>query len=388
MPAVYGPSLSSQLIWLSLWITSAGQIAQSQAGLATWMYVGLAASSMHTQLNQQPATVTTSNWREARRANEIIHTLPNLDWCNNIPGLVDHQVALCKRNPEVFRQVTTAARMAIAECQNQFRLERWNCTTMNDSTVFGKTAIKGNRETAFIAAISSAAVVHSIVQACSSGNLAECGCDTRREGPLSADGFKWSGCSDNIEYGLEFSRLFNDAPEDIKRRDARSIRDVMHLHNKAAGRMIIQRNMKKQCRCHGVSGSCETKTCWMVMPKFYEVGKRLKRQYDHAVWVAKKSAVIKLKRRDRGTKSVRKPIKRIDLVFLEKSPNYCKSNQKRGILGTSGRQCNATSNGSDNCKQLCCGRGHIVRSIIKLDKALATMTQRKRMKNRESQPIS
>lgn len=97
----------------------------------------------------------------------------------------------------------------------------------------------GTKETAFITAISSAAVAEAVIRACSMGIWSDCSCDTRSP-PARSSGsdWKWSGCSDNVEYGLWFSRQFNDAPEEIKRKDARSVKDAMNLHNKAAGRAV------------------------------------------------------------------------------------------------------------------------------------------------------
>ena len=44
--------------------------------------------------------------------------------------------------------------------------------------------------------------------------------------------------------------------------------------------------MRMQCRCHGVSGSCELKTCWRTMPSFAQVGDYLKQKYENAVQVS------------------------------------------------------------------------------------------------------
>lgn len=43
----------------------------------------------------------------------------------------------------------------------------------------------------------------------------------------------------------------------------------------------ITQNMRRRCRCHGVSGSCEFQTCWLEMPKFSEVGEMLKQRYNY-----------------------------------------------------------------------------------------------------------
>ena len=43
--------------------------------------------------------------------------------------------------------------------------------------------------------------------------------------------------------------------------------------------------MKVQCKCHGVSGSCEVKTCWRSIPAFREVGDILKDKYNGATEV-------------------------------------------------------------------------------------------------------
>ena len=96
----------------------------------------------------------------------------------------------------------------------------------------------GSRETAFVYAITSAGVVHAISQACSAGNLTECSCDLSPAGHTSPEGWKWGGCSDNIRYGMQFTKTFVDAPERAARSQNKSIRAMMNLHNNHAGRLV------------------------------------------------------------------------------------------------------------------------------------------------------
>jgi len=110
----------------------------------------------------------------------------------------------------------------------------------------------GIREMAFVHAISSAGVAHSVTRACSTGELDRCGCDKtvgqrttvgpgargRRVRGIGGAGsnFQWSGCSDNAAYGSAFAKMFIDARE--KARGKEASRALMNLHNNNAGRKV------------------------------------------------------------------------------------------------------------------------------------------------------
>ncbi|CAG2228230.1 WNT16 [Mytilus edulis] len=282
--------------------------------------------------------------------------------CNTVPGLVLEQLDLCQRNPESLLCVSEGARQAIHECQNQFRFERWNCTTSQNYSVFGPIMTKGTRETAFIYSILSAGVTDSVTRACSAGNLTDCVCDPTNDGKNSVEGWVWGGCSDNVQYGLHFSRKFVDAPEVLKHQDTQSVRNKMNIHNNEVGRRTVRDMMRLRCRCHGVSGSCEIQTCWKSLPKFSTVGAKLKEKYEISVRIAgrsKRKLRPKTPKRHRQARTGRKKrLSKDDMVFVHKSPNFCTPNPIKGILGTEGRLCNRTGSGPESCDLLCCGRGY------------------------------
>ncbi|XP_050732629.1 protein Wnt-1-like [Eriocheir sinensis] len=283
------------------------------------------------------------------------------------------QRRLLRDNPGALVAVAKGARAAVHECQHQFRNRRWNCSTTvfaKRKTLFGKIVTKACREVAFLYALTSAAVTHTVTRACTEGTIDSCNCDYRAKGPKGID-WEWGGCSDNIDFGSKFARLFVDAG--MKGRDSRFLID---LHNNEVGRLHVKDNMRKECKCHGMSGSCTVKTCWWRLPYFRRVGDVLKDRFDGASRVQMRSLANtrtpnarrpnrRRKNKRRKRKSYRlfrpcnpdhKPPSKKDLVYLDESPDFCVRNRKLGIIGTRGRECNRTSIGLDGCDLMCCGR--------------------------------
>ncbi|XP_078732473.1 protein Wnt-7b-like [Lampetra fluviatilis] len=257
----------------------------------------------------------------------------------------------------------------------------------------------GCREAAFLHALTAAAVAHAVTAACSRGSLGGCGCDATKEGLATPHGhggangavgganrivgganrivggdyatdegsWRWGGCSADVEHGVEFSREFVDAGE-----AAHEARALMNLHNHGAGREALRRAITLHCRCHGISGSCSARTCWALLPPLREVALRLKAKFKTARAVEavlatrhRRPVFLHLKRPDSSSSSSsgdakswkpRKPI-REELVFLEKSPDFCEEDARAGVAGTMGRRCQPRP-GAGGCEILCCGRGY------------------------------
>merc|ERR1712165_176841 len=167
--------------------------------------------------------------------------------CQQITGLSSGQKKLCMLYTDHMMHVGRGARNGITECQFQFRNHKWNCSTVDDSTVFGPILSIPSKEAAFANAVASAGVVHSISRGCRDGQLASCGCaNAKRPRDLKRE-WIWGGCGDNIHYGYKFAKNFID----IRERESKPALDqdgnpgsehgrkLMNLHNNEAGRRAV-----------------------------------------------------------------------------------------------------------------------------------------------------
>ncbi|XKL64244.1 hypothetical protein PGB90_004330 [Kerria lacca] len=277
--------------------------------------------------------------------------------CHRLNYLGEKQQRLCAISDKILMAIGVGAKIGIEECQHQFRMNRWNCTTFHNTTsIFGGIISVRSRENAYIHAITSAGVAYSVTRACSRGELNECSCDNRQRLRKSKKNWQWGGCSEDIHFGEKFSRDFVDSREDMNAADG-----LMNQHNNEAGRRIIRSKMQRVCKCHGMSGSCNARVCWRKLPSFRDVGDTLSARYEGAILV---KMVEKKKKHAKKLRAAGKDMKqpnRTELVFLEDSPNYCERNETFGIMGTRGRLCNQGSLGVDGCPLLCCGRGYQIR---------------------------
>jgi hypothetical protein len=128
---------------------------------------------------------------------------PLADYCIHIPNLTGKQKRMCERQPDAMKavfdgiQVVTDSfgagviclivQRSMAECQQQFAKERWNCSTHDLTSevllkrecmheIYMSMCAVGSREAAFIYAISSAGVVHHLAHVCAKGVVDGCGC--------------------------------------------------------------------------------------------------------------------------------------------------------------------------------------------------------------------
>lgn len=115
--------------------------------------------------------------------------------------------------------------------------------------------------------------------------------------------------------------------------------------------------MEIRCKCHGMSGSCQLKTCWKSAPNFHIVGRVLKHQFRRAILVDQSNMgngepliVFKRDRNKTNTHKIKasnvkspkktdkqatKSAKKLEnyLLYYQRSPNFCEKDINMDILG-------------------------------------------------------
>ena len=118
---------------------------------------------------------------------------------------------------------------------------------------------------------------------------------------------------------------------------------------------VVRQNTQRKCDCLSYLAGCDYKICKRTVPTIKKVGDELWKLYQNPV----RSYWNKTDRRLRVSRKVSalgNEVLKGKLVYFKKSENFCDPNASLGILGTSGRACNRTSNSHDGCAVMCCGR--------------------------------
>ena len=131
----------------------------------------------------------------------------------------------------------------------------------------------GTRESAFVYALSAAAISHTIARACTSGDLRLCSCGPI-PGEIPEPGYRWGGCADNLHYGLIMGSKFSDAPMKMKKAGSHANK-LMHLHNSEVGRQVRTPGSSS----HIVNASC-CYELYCFVPKLPKKYKNLYRRFS------------------------------------------------------------------------------------------------------------
>lgn len=245
--------------------------------------------------------------------------------------------------------VKLGARRGIEECQKLFKYEnRWKCTFNEELVdpelpIFVNTTLPyGTPETAFLHAISAAAITYEFTLKCRH-NIRGCKCARPRSPPWSRRNGISTGCGDNIEFGISRTKSFFDQLE--KGNDART---AMNLHNNKVGREVVRSSLVAWCRCHGLASNCNIKTCWKILAPFKDIGAELKKKYDNAVPVWFKDNML-IERIDDQSRTISSGDKRL-VYLVDPSSDYCVRNGTSGTPEMLGKTCRSDDSKNRRCK--------------------------------------
>ncbi|XP_052896083.1 protein Wnt-4 isoform X1 [Anopheles moucheti] len=284
----------------------------------------------------------------------------------------------CRRDIGLPEAIKEARRLAVTHCEEQFRYDRWNCSieTRGKRNIFKKVY----RETAFVHALTAAAITHAVARACAEGKMTKCQCASERKPEATSLAWRWGGCSDNLKHGKRVARNFLE----LQPKNFDPVAEMLR-HDSEVGISAITSAMTDRCKCHGVSGSCSMKTCWRRLGDFNTTAALLRTKYHLAIRkipvnnkTSRRSAPRDFRPRVRQSlastetpKMKRNQINRVQclqetvydqLYYFETSPTFCSV--------TRGRRCLHP----DNCATLCCGRGYTTKVIKTLEKCRCRFT--------------
>lgn len=123
---------------------------------------------------------------------------------------------------------------------------------------------------------------------------------------------------------------------------------------------MVYKNVHRECRCHGLSAGCATKTCTHVLPDRAIISAIILSKYKSAVKVtfslkattSSNGGMVPVNKKDDIDSNV--------MVFMDESVNFCYKDISRGSFGVKGNRCNANKHGEyGQCVDVCCGRGFV-----------------------------
>uniref|UniRef100_A0A0N4ZNB1 Protein Wnt n=1 Tax=Parastrongyloides trichosuri TaxID=131310 RepID=A0A0N4ZNB1_PARTI len=248
----------------------------------------------------------------------------------------------CRSHPFLAVSAYEGIQEAMNLCREEMRFQNWDCSV--SGTVIHEPSILryGYKESAYLWALSAAGASWGVASACAQGWLDECKCMEDYETSIvGQQNFEWAGCTYGVQFGIQASRKMltrtgnNNLRSPLKR---------LEKHNLKAGRLAVKKTLISSCKCHGVSGSCQQKTCWKKTADLRQITKYLTDRYHKAKRVLSDESKHKSN----------------ELIYLEPSPDICSSmhnhlQQRRSLP----RVCNwrNETHSEGDCGRLCCGKG-------------------------------
>lgn len=122
-------------------------------------------------------------------------------------------------------------------------------------------------------------------------------------------------------------------------------------------KQVVRNKVSKKCKCLGVSGSCQVKTCWLQLTEFSASAKALKFKYQSSANARDFST-------NKPYKYSKPKKRRKKMLYIEPSPSFCTASKygpgtsTRRCKRSSADDCGTTCSSAGLCSSMCCGRGY------------------------------
>ncbi|KAG9511049.1 Protein Wnt-1, partial [Fragariocoptes setiger] len=315
--------------------------------------------------------------------------------CNSTSqSMTKRQYELCRRHSDIFDLLFGYHfKILFSDCAEKFSDLRWNCASVSNF-IRRSSPFTHTKESAFIRALINAYITYNVIVACQSGYYKSCTCKystdvlytssaatINLETPILLE--SKSTCEYNIGFGLAFTSLLLDTEDnkhlnrafkvlngnysnDLKEMALISwTRSAVNLHNNYAGRKIAQDYL-------------QNRSTGKLNIDFQDILDLLKHIYGHGTKRVRCENLgtsnepdLTLSTRfldDSGQSIVvrqyRPDFSISDLLYLNRSPDFCSPLKNINFKGIKGRPCRPDKRDlaggpvSGTCSDLCCNRGH------------------------------
>ncbi|XP_057300798.1 protein Wnt-4-like [Hydractinia symbiolongicarpus] len=282
------------------------------------------------------------------------------------------QRGICRHKTNFMDSVSSGAADTISSCRTLFQEDSWNCYNILKAPHFDYNINNATKESAFVHALSAAALAYHVATDCASGKIANCRCPTRYQGGVTelpnVPGkviLHSRACPQVYEKGIHFARKFLSPGEKklqkvAKKSPYRAGQLKIAEHNREVGYKVFRTEKYKyiKCGCRGNTGSCPIKTCYQSIDYFPVMAKEIRKRYDEASRVAidKKTGALT------PTNRIDEIVPEQELIYSDNSLKKCSTKKARTDMRY--RRCSLDPNAKDYCKKMCCDGKHKPTEIV------------------------
>ncbi|CAF2042617.1 unnamed protein product [Rotaria magnacalcarata] len=256
------------------------------------------------------------------------------------PFIGENTDYLCSKIPQLHIILHEANIQTRQQCQYHFRDHPWGCQLSSKVVSLRRFLRQASKEASFYTTLASATLTMNLINACIKGQVNDTNCLCLHSRQL---------CQTDPTVGFQLAYLITDGTNMSKIFQGKFLFKINQA-NKEVGRQIVKNMMKKECHCHGVSGSCELQICRLRPAQLTDISSEI---YTNIYKKARYIEPIDYMNFENNNQ----------LFYARKSINYCRPNAFIDYQSAQkGRECSS----KEVCEQVCCNKGYEMQTELKL----------------------